>query len=87
MEEKTKPLFFTGKHNNHFIILNAYINQNCTATNQPSYVRIHNHKYKNLELFDQKKTKEIFDSRRRRNINKNTYKLFKEFLRIFSGDS
>jgi hypothetical protein len=65
----------------------SYINQNCTATNKPSYVRIHKHKYKNLELFDQKKTNEIFDSRRRRNISKNNYKLFLQYLRIFPGDS
>jgi hypothetical protein len=32
-------------------------NQNCIATNKPSYVRIHKHNYKNLELFDQKKKK------------------------------
>ena len=55
--KKTKPIFFTGKHYNHFIFLNAYINQNCTATNKPSYVRIHKHKYKNLELFDQNEKK------------------------------
>ena len=60
----------TGKYVNHFIFLNV------STTNESCYGRIHKHKYKNLDLTDQNLTKkEIFDSRRRRNICKNTYKL------------
>jgi len=32
-------------------------NKNCSTTNKPSSVRIHKHKYKNLDLVDQKKKK------------------------------